>query len=184
MSEYQNFVHHLAVNKVNQSFFNSDEDKMRSVFIELFNNSISVVRIFAGSLCNSSVENSAYIEALSDFIERKGSLRILLNNFDQTAARNSNLFKRLAYYISEGYSVSIKQTMVKPYITTSTQEKLYVHFATGDNCAYRLETDIEHRTAMCNMNDPESTERLLVLFDSIFDDKNSVDISARQFYND
>lgn len=184
MSEYQDFVHHLAVNRINQLFLNSDEDKMRSVFIELFNGSNSDVRIFAGNLCNNSVETTSYIEALSDFIERNGRLHILLNNFDPAAARGSNLFKRLAYYMSEGYPISIKQTSAKPYLSASNKDKQYVHFTTGDDRFCRLETDMENRTAICNMNDPEFAGKLIGLFDTIFEDSISTDISAEQIYTD
>ena len=183
MSEYQAFVHHLAVNRINQRFLNSDEEKMRSVFVELFNGSNSNVRIFAGNLCNGSVETPLYIEALSDFIERKGSLQILLNNYDPEAAKASNLFKRLAYYISEGYSISIKQTSAKPYLTAPNKGKQYVHFSTGDNQSYRLETDLENRTAICNMNDPTFTGKLVDLFDKIFNDGASAEINFNDLIN-
>ena len=179
MTEYQTFIHNLAVNRINQLFFNSDEEKMRSVFIELFNNSNSEIRIFAGNLCNSSVETDLYIEALSDFIERKGRLFILLNNYDSEVAKSSNLFKRLAYYISEDYDIFIKKTSAKPYISVPNKDKQYVHFSTGDNQSFRLETDLENRTAICNMNDPTFTGRLVNLFDRIFNDSISTEINLK-----
>lgn len=181
MSEYRFFVHNLAINNVNQVFLNSDAGKMLDVYSEIFANSRESVRIFAGNLCNDSMDSSDYIEALSDFIERKGNLRILLNNFDIDVAKKTNLYKRLAYYKAEGADIQIKSTPAKPYILVGNGDKrINVHFAVGDNVSYRLENDTENRTAICNMSDPETASKYADIFDKIFsnDSSKTVDLNA------
>lgn len=180
MQNYSLFVKSLAKQQVNQVFLNSDEDKMISVFVEIFNSSSDIVRIFAGNLCNLSTESSIYIEALSDFIERKGKLRVLLNDFDIIKTQQTNLYKRLAYYKAEGADIEIKATSVNPYVIAQNGERVNVHFSIGDNKSYRLENDTVNITAICNMHDPDTANEFVAVFDKIFDSERSivVDLAA------
>ena len=157
---------------------NSDEDKAIEVMINLFHVSNEEVRIFAGNLCNNVGNNPDYIIALSEFVERGGKLLILLNDFKDELAKSSNLFKRLAYYMSERDSIKVRTTTAKPYIVGDT-EKNPVHFAIGDKKAYRIETDIEKRAATCNLNNPTVAEGLTNFFDTLFvrDDAQDVDLT-------
>lgn len=180
MLNYSRFIHSLATLQINQVFLNSDEDKMIAVFTEIFNTSSDVVRIFAGNLCNPSSESSAYIEALSDFIERKGRLRILLNGYDLAKIQKTNLYKRLAYYKAEGADIEIKSTSAKPYIIAKDGEHINIHFAVGDDKSYRLENDTSNRTAICNMFDKDTAVEFANVFDKIFDNQSSerIDLTA------
>lgn len=180
MTDYKRFIHGLAINHVNRTFLNSDEGKMLDVFTEIFNRSQKEIRIFAGSLCNAATNNPEYIEALSDFIERGGRLIILLNSFNEDEAKKSNLYKRLAFYQTQKRdSVQIKITTAKPYIKAN-DIKQYIHIAIGDETSYRLETDTNARTAICNMSDPETAANYRRFFDNIWDTpaNTTLDITA------
>ena len=82
ISEYKVFVHTLARNSEDRIFLNSDEDKAIVVLVQLIQNAQQELRIFAGNLCNLIGDNSDYIIAISEFIERGGTVRILLNAYD------------------------------------------------------------------------------------------------------
>lgn len=182
MTDYKRFIHGLAINHVNRIFLNSDEGKMLDVFTEIFNAAQLEVRIFAGSLCNDSTNSSAYIEALSDFIERGGKLIILLNSFNEEEAKKSNLYKRLAFYQTQkGDNVRIKITPAKPYITISGV-KQYIHLAIGDGTSYRLETDTEARTAICNMSDSETAVGYRHFFDDIWHNPSNTELDLNKFF--
>lgn len=179
MEDYRRFVHALAETKINQIFLNSDNDKMLSVFIEMFNVSEREFRIYASNLCNDITNSKEYIEAISNFIEKKGKLYILLNNFHQEQAIFHNLFKRLAYYQSlDGYNIFIKST---------TKEILYdekpAHLAIGDDKCYRIETDINKRTAICNMADSDYSKKLVSFFDDLFEDEENLVIDLVKIFN-
>ncbi|WP_296006666.1 hypothetical protein [uncultured Alistipes sp.] len=167
MKKYIEYISQLANNKINKNFSNSDEDHALEVLIKIFQSSNKIIRIFAGSLCSDVPNDPRYIAALSDFIERAGQVRILLNDFNTESAKNSNLFKRLAYYTSlDNTDIQIHKTPAKPYLKKDPQ-KNPVHFTVGDANAYRVETDIEKRTANCNFNHPEGAENLIAFFDQI-----------------
>lgn len=169
-NDYREFVHGLATHQTDMIFLNSDEDKMLAVFLEMFASSQSEFRIFAGNLCNDVTNSKEYIEAISNFIEKKGKLFILLNNFHQEKAVNCNLYKRLAYYQSlKDYDIKIKTTQ-----TNITYNDKPAHFAIGDRKSFRIETDIQNRTAICNMNNPEYCAKLIDFFDKMFADKDNV----------
>lgn len=167
MKRYIEYISKLANGRINENFSNSDDEHALEVLINIFQISNETIRIFAGSLCSDVPNNPRYIAAISDFIERHGRVRILLNNFRKEDAKNSNLFKRLAYYASlENTDIQLYTTKAKPYLTNDPQKKP-VHFTVGDVSAYRIETDIEKRTTNCNFNNPEGAKKLIAFFDQI-----------------
>lgn len=183
ISEYKVFVHTLARNSEDRIFLNSDEDKAIVVLVQLIQNAQQELRIFAGNLCNLIGDNSDYIIAISEFIERGGIVRILLNSYNSTYAKNSNLFKRLAYHIAQGRNVLVKETHAKPYRTSDIERK-EIHFTVGDSVAYRIETDIEKRTAECNFNSPQVAKGIADFFDELFEADESKDIDIKGLFYD
>lgn len=179
--EYKEFVHLQALSKTGLNFLNSDEDKMKTVYIEMLNNATSEFRIFAGTLACDVTNSSEFIETLSDYIERGGFLHILLNNYQEDVVLQSQLFKRLAYYQSQNKEVIVKRSIDHPYIKTQEGPK-NVHFALGDKTSYRVETDIIKRTAICNMNNPELTTKYALFFDELFDKPESTEINLVQLF--
>lgn len=176
--EYKAFVKALAEENANRVFLNSDHDKAMVVLVEIINKAEEELRIFAGNLCNGIGDSSEYIIAISEFIERNGKVKILLNQYKEECVRASNLYKRLAYYASLKRDVSVKHTEAKPYLTGDSEKKP-VHFTVGDKRSYRVETDIKKRTAECNFNSPEVAEKMADFFDKLFDkDAREVDLVA------
>lgn len=177
---YRDFVHALAINRENKVFLNSDENHALDVLVEIFQNAKDEVRIFAGSLCKHVGNEERYIVALSDFLDRKGKLRILLNDYNPDYAKNSDLYKRLAFYkgLSEG-DIIIKSTKATPHLKSDTED-INVHFTIGDRNSYRLETDIENRTAICNFNDTDRSSVLADFFDKLFASKEAKEIDLSE----
>lgn len=174
---YRDFVKLLALREENRTFLNSDEDHALDVLVQIFQKAQRIVRIFAGCLCKHVGNKPEYVIALSEFVERGGTLHILLNAFDEECAKESNLYKRLAYYVAQGKPVEIKLTKARPY-RTGDQQKKEVHFTIGDENAYRIETDIEQRTAECNFNNPDLAKVTADFFDGLFnrDDAEILDV--------
>ena len=168
MTKYYEFVKKLSERKEDHLFLNSDAEKMSAVFEIMLHSAKDEFRIFAGSLCNDTVDKAEFIESMSDFIEVGGKLRILLNNYNKEEAFHSNLFRRLYYYSSLGKDIKIRLTDEQPYIMRGN-EKMKVHFSVGDKNAYRIEDNIEKRKAICNMNGIQMAEQLISLFDKIFE---------------
>lgn len=182
MKEYRIFVSNLAKSEENRVFLNSDEKHALVVLVNLFRQAVDVVRIFAGCLCEHIGNEPEYIEAISEFIERKGKVRILLNNYDEKLVLNSNLFKRLAFYVSEGYDIQVKRTSAHPFLSKDPEKK-EVHFTVSDEKGYRIETNIEERTAECNFNNPLLARGIAGFFDRIFDNPESVSIDINSLFN-
>jgi len=186
IDDYRQFVVSLAHgdngNGINRTFLNSDEDKALVVLVELFRSAKQVIRIFAANLCNHVGSKDEYIEALSDFIEAGGEVRILLNNYQEGQISQSKLFKRLAFYQSTGSNVVVKQTPVKPYYT-GDESKKEVHFTIADNKGFRIETDVEKRTARCNFNNPEEAASTAQFFDEVFYGVNSEVVDLLSVFN-
>ncbi len=170
MKNYITYITQLANSKSNVEFLNSDEEHALAVLVQIIKSAQSTLRIFAGALCSTVPSNPEYISALSDFIEKGGQVMIALNAFSSEDSTNSNLFKRLAYYIELGKDIHIYSTDAHPYLV-SDPGKNEIHFTTGDNCSYRVETDIVKKTAKCNFNNPEAAANLIEFFDKIIANK-------------
>lgn len=176
MKTYIEYISLLSHNKVNKDFSNSDEDHAIEVLVKIFEQSKDHIRIFAKSLCNNNVSNNPkYIAALSDFIERGGQVEIAVNSYIEDNIRQSNLFKRLAYYLTQGKQIKIYRSNAKPYLLSDPDRK-EVHFTIGDDISYRLETDIEKRTAICNFNSPERAQILIDFFEKIKTTSQNINI--------
>jgi hypothetical protein len=181
MKGYKDFVANLARNNENRVFLNSDERHALVVLVEIFKQAKDTVRIFAGNLCEHVGNEPDYIEAVSDFIERGGKIRILLNKADEKSMKSSNLFKRLAFYEDNQNDVVVKKTTAEPYFMQDGN-KNYVHFTIADENAYRIETDIENRTAVCNMNNPDIAKAYIAIFDEIFSQDYSVQVQLNDMF--
>lgn len=166
MKNYITYIAQLANSKSNVEFLNSDEEHALAVLCQIIRSAEHKLRIFAGALCSTAPSNPEYISAISDFIEKGGKLVVALNAFSPEEATNSNLFKRLAYYIELGKDIHIYSTGAHPYLVSDPQ-KNKIHFTIGDNCSYRVETDIVKKTAKCNFNNPEAAANLIEFFDRI-----------------
>jgi len=165
LESYRKAVEFLAKNKVDDLIFNSGDEHAAIIFNNIFSNSDYQVRIFAGNLQNSVTEKPEYINSITELLYRGVRLEILLNNFDDSVKKDSDLFKKLYYYRDK--RISIKCTNKRFYVTRLTEGpvKEYVHFCTGDFGMYRLETNTETRSARCNFNDQPFVKDLNDLFD-------------------
>lgn len=183
MDKYRKFVLELAQNKVDRVFLNSDEEHALTVLVNMFNIATDTIRIFAGCLCEHVGNQQEYIQALSNFVERGGRIRILLNNYKEDLICASNLYKRLAYYISEGKDIQIKRTNAHPFLTKDPDKK-EIHFTVIDKTGYRIETDIKERKAECNFNSPLMAKGIADFFDNLFAKEESVSINLNDLFND
>lgn len=154
---------------------------MPVVFDLMFHQSKEEFRIFAGNLCNQTTDSPMYIEAMSDYIESGGKLRILLNSFEEGKAFESKLFRRLYMYKSQGKDIEIRKTNQRPFITKDGKN-VDVHFSVGDKECYRMEDDVDKRTAICNMHDPEMAQKIAELFDEIYNNHHLGDINLKPIF--
>lgn len=180
---YKDFVMALSVSGENKTFLNSDEEHALEVLVRIFQTAQKEIRIFAGCLCHHVGNKQEYIIALSEFLERGGSLKILLNKFDKEKAKTSGLYKRLAYYKEKNYPVIVKESQALPYFTEDPDKK-EIHFTVADDKAYRIETDIEKRTAECNFNNPNLAKDMTTFFDKLFIREDAKEIDLINLFED
>lgn len=174
--KYKEFVRMLSERSDDRIFLNKGEEHALIVLERIFRQSGKTMRIFAGNLCRTVGNEPDYIASLSDFIDRGGSVRILLNDFDENLAKESNLYKRLAYFKSLGKDIVVKTTSAKPYREGDPEQK-EIHFTVGDEKAYRMETDIVQRAAQCSMNRPDTAKMASDFFDGVFNSDESTEVN-------
>ena len=64
--------------------------------------------------------------------------------------------------------VVVKTTTDEPVMNIDEKTKKQIHFTIADMVAYRIETDLEKRTAMCSMNDAQTAKMAAQFFDDLF----------------
>jgi hypothetical protein len=177
LASYRKAVEFFAKSKTDNLMFNSGNEHAAIIFSNIFLNSSSCVKIFAGNLHNEVTEKPEYINSIIGFLQQKDSkLDILLDGFDGLDGRqDSQLFKKLFFFKEK---IVVKSTKVKFHVTRKTEDgtkKDHIHFCTGDSQMYRLEIDTTNRTARCNFNDPPFVKILNNLFDTAFSDGQIID---------
>lgn len=172
LMKYKEYVQMLSEKSDNRIFLNKGKDHALIVIECIFRQSKESIRIFAGNLCRTVGNEPEYITALSNFIDRGGSVHILLNDFDDDLAKKSDLYKRLAYFKSLNKDIIVKKTTAKPYFVADEEQK-EVHFTVGDKKAYRIETDIEQRTAQCCMNNPVVASQIADFYDNLMSNQST-----------
>lgn len=163
---YSDYISTLRQMRQNRIFMSSDNEERKTVYLELIKSADSNLRFLAGNLCDEITNSEEFVEAISDFIEKKGQIEIILNQYNEEIAKESNLYKRLAYYSAQNYSISVQQTSATVSIG-NTEKETPAHFAVADLSSFILEMDIEKRIAICNMNDVELTKKLTDIFEQI-----------------
>lgn len=179
---YSDYISSLREKRINRMFLNSDSEKRKSVYRELLQCADKKLRFFAGNLCDDITNSDDFVEGISDFIEKNGSLEILLNKYDASLIKESNLYKRLAFYAARNYNVTVKSTPVTVTIHLNGKDTP-AHFAVADYYAFRLEVDIEKRIAICNMNDEKFSQILIQTFDKISSDSQTVEIDLVKLFS-
>lgn len=180
IDEYRDFVRYLADTRDTRIFLNSDEEHALEVLVQLFHQANKTIKIFAGCLYEHVGNESAYVSALSDFIEKGGELRILLNNYNQEKAKNSLLFRRLAMYAKQNRNIEVKETKAKAFFKADPEKE--IHFTVVDNLGYRIETDIEKRTARCSFNDSAIAKATSDFFDHLYTDKRATVVDLNNIF--
>lgn len=177
LTYYAKYVKNLADSKKDELFLNSGDEHAEVVLSQIFRSSGKVVRIFAGNLIRFG-DKSRYINSLMSFLDKDGTeLKILLNDYNidcMNEMKKYDLFHILLYYSDEkGKVIQIKHSGRKVYSNGNP-----VHFTTGDDHMFRIETNLKERKAKCNFNSPKVVEKANTLFDSVF--QESEDLNLRE----
>lgn len=186
LEEYREAVEYYAAKKINYLLFNKGDEHAKIILENIFKNANSIIRIAARSLSNEVASNDAYINSLTEFLNKpKTELRIFLSDtdFDLNTCGNRKLWNAIIQ--TRAFSeerIVVKKARDERFFKIKNDEgkSSLVHFTTADGFMYRLETDIVLRTARCNFNDKTYTKLLDDLYDNNFND--GVDVAlAPQF---
>lgn len=169
MDDYRKAVEYYASNHLNYLFHNKGPEHAKIIFENIFKVANEHIRIAANNLWNTEVVNTQeYIDALRTFLDKPNSkLDIILTNEpnwnEVKADEANNIYKLLLNYKSK---VRIKTGEGKNFRKTDTNQ--IVHLCTADDSIYRLEDNIDERTAICNFKDEKTVSELNKIFDGVF----------------
>ena len=176
MNEYKNAVTNIAAKGENNLLHNAGNDHALIIFENIFKNAQKEILISARDLTNSEVSNKEeYINSLLSFLDHNADskLYILVSDF-QESYKNFDLYKKLAN------SIAYKENRIKIKNSNGfqfTSGGITIHFCVADNRMYRLETDVQKRTAICNFGDEETANKLANAFWDGFNAETSDEVT-------
>lgn len=183
-SEYEVAVEHIASRHQNIDLHNKGEECALIVYENILKNAHEDVRVAMGSFMdNNVVNNQRFISALSAYLKQPQSrLKILLTEFDSEYWRAKNDSLLAILYGHPAYKegrIEIKNSDGKKFLSDGNA----IHFLVADNLMYRLETNIEERSSICNFGDADFSRVLISVFDSAFGSTSEV-VNLKNVYGE
>jgi len=165
IEEYRKAVEYLAAQKRNFDIHNEGDEYAKVIFTNMFLNARKTLRIAANTLRNSVVDSPEYLDALDSFLGREcTTLQIVISHLPDNASENSNynIYRRL--WLNPAYSqgrIHIKNANRSVFHICGTP----ANFCVADSLMYRIENNIERRTALCNFGNSSRAKLLEERFD-------------------
>ncbi|MCK5135612.1 MAG: hypothetical protein KAR19_07480 [Bacteroidales bacterium] len=165
---YKTVVERLAESKSDEVIFNHGNDNCIVTLTQLAKSSKKEIRLYTGSLAPEICNNDEYVKAIEGFINSGGKLMIMT---EHEPDEKSRLYKLIRSYLgresNEEEVSEITYPKLIPMVPKWVQYKgKPIHFATGDNSIFRIETDPVKRYARVCFNNEEITGKLIEYFDT------------------
>lgn len=161
---YDKFVENLAKNHVAQVFTNQSSSHALSILRNVFKYADKEVNIFSGTLDSCVYNDKELISAAENFLKTKhGIVRVLLQG-DVAHSRKDVENDFLHVILSLGGDIKLAQD-------DNPLKNVDNHFLVADSKAYRVELDVNERSAVCNFNDESLGTQLKNVFNSSWESK-------------
>lgn len=160
---YKEAVEFLADTKSKEVIMNRGNERCIITLTQLALSSKNQIRLYAGSLNPEICDDSGYVKAIRSFLDNGGELKIMTENVPNPDSLLYEMIKN--YPLDSPGKVSLKSSIPK----WLKYNKFPIHFATGDDAIYRIETDPEARYARVCFNNEKATSILNNHFDKKFE---------------
>lgn len=164
LRDYESYIKNLAKEDKDEVFFNSSDSHALIVLKQIVQSVNTELKIYCGNLCTNVSNDKGYLDALKDFLNKKGAkLKVLFADFSE------EFYGKPIYnlFINHREKIELRSVLPNHIIT---KDGMPVHFTIGDLKMYRLETDIKNKKAIGNFNDVGSTGVLCKIFNRYFKD--------------
>lgn len=167
MSEYRKHIEYLAENKLNEIFYNSNEEHALIVLKNIVKHSDKYIKTICGNMCSEVSNNADYLDTVRNYLshDKNAKFQILFDDFDDDFP-NRKIAKLLSDYPNQ---VEIRKSL----FGSLYYEKKPVHITIADDRSFRIETDTIKKMAWCNFNDEKKAKSLSLVFDKFFADEYS-----------
>jgi len=168
--EYRENIKWLAKNRIDEVFYNSNEDHAVVILSELIKNSERYVHIVCENMNPRVTSKLDYLNAVQEFLsnDKHREIKILLTDYDKSFDK-SKIADLLRRYKDQ---VSIK--CFEPEEKIFNEDDSPVNWTVADNRAFRLEENTDECMAFGNFNDPYLAGNLNESFDFFFKDSKEV----------
>lgn len=150
--------------------------------VSLVDNSSSHICIHAGNLYSNEMNDEAVITSIRKFLNKGGSLSLLIYNYDETRIKSSPLFQMLAYMQSVSKRVVIKRTEDRSTLKVSGERMIFNLFL-FDSKSERLELQDAFTNGRLWLNQPHTVSNYQEFYNKNFDSENATEVSLTELFN-
>jgi hypothetical protein len=168
---YLQKIEYLALNQVNENFFNSGSNHALIVLNTIVRYAKNHIKVFAGNLCTDISNDKEYIDNLRTFFMNGGKMQVLLCDFNN----DNNLSNKNISAVFKDFSKNVTLKKTKNVVIMPS-EKNPIHFTVADSKMYRFETDTVNKIARGNFNDTRNSKILETVFDKLFTSPSAQEI--------
>ena len=176
LKSYWDYLERLAINKSYDLFSNGGIDHT-SILMTVFFDHSKEVRIYTSSFRKDLMSSEPFLSGLRDFLNNSNhKLFILTPKFDL----NNNepwmvLLKRSANQNRDLIQIRLINDINNNFIAENLSDN-NCGFAVFDNDKFRFEYEPENYRAFASFNQPDRCEELIVLFDTIFEKSEPIEL--------
>jgi len=154
---YDAFVNELAERRDPKVISNRSSSHALSILRNVFKYAKSEVNIFTGELDPCVYNDKVLLEYAENFVGKGGKIKVILQN---------EIPQERMEAPQDFYNFAVSKGEIKLADEKHPLKKIEKHFLVSDCMAYRLELNIEERSAVCSFNDEHHASQLNDIFNA------------------
>lgn len=173
METYDQMLDRLAQSSSPDVINNSSVQHAASLVRAMFTYAKDSVVIFTGALNPAAYGTQAVKEAAANFLNRNGSIRVVIQDDADKASTKDLKSKGLLPYLESEHLFDDRSIQI--HRASPALKDIGMHFLVMDGHAYRLEPDKNKPVAIASFNNTKTSSMLLSVFNEIWKRSEPID---------
>lgn len=171
LSSYRKYLEGLAASNSSERFSNGGKDYAPILMSVLFDNTVSIVRVYAKGFRPELITEPVYWSSLQKFLSKYKTIQVLVETADY---RNESPIQAVKIASEQNPNTGVRLISDEDKKTFDEILGGHVNFAVFDTNKFRMEYDPNDFKAFGSFNDPETSKKLITLFDKAYNNAKNV----------
>lgn len=171
LSSYRKYLEGLAASSSSERFSNGGKEYAPILMSVLFDNTQSIARVYAKGFRPELITKPVYWSSLQKFLSKYKTIQVLVETADY---RNESPIQAVKAASEQNPNIGVR--LITDEDKRVFEETLggHANFAVFDTNKFRMEYDPEDFKAFGSFNDPETSGKLITLFDNAYNNGENV----------